>query len=89
MVRTERIRLAATEEELRQERLEKEALRSALRVVEGENGRLRTLSNEENPHPEPEAQPVPVADAPPPRPSSETDRGEGAVESSSSDPERS
>jgi hypothetical protein len=41
MVRTERIRRAETEEELREARLEREALKSALRVVESENGRLR------------------------------------------------
>ena len=42
MVATERIRRAETEEELKETRLEKEALRSALRVIEGENGRLRS-----------------------------------------------
>jgi len=41
MVATERIRRAETEEELKETRLEKEALKCALRVVEGENGRLR------------------------------------------------
>jgi len=44
MVATERIRRAETEEELKEIRLEKEALKSALRVVEGENGRLRTTN---------------------------------------------
>lgn len=42
MVAQERIRRAETEYELREARLEKEALRSALRVLESENGRLRT-----------------------------------------------
>jgi hypothetical protein len=42
MVAQERIKRAETEEELRDERTEKEALKSALRVVEGENGKLRS-----------------------------------------------
>ncbi|SJL15137.1 uncharacterized protein ARMOST_18622 [Armillaria ostoyae] len=41
MVATERIKRAETEEELREARQEKEALKSALRVVEGENVHLR------------------------------------------------
>lgn len=41
MVAHERIKRAETQEELREARMEKEALKSALRVVEGENGRLR------------------------------------------------
>lgn len=41
MVATERIRRAETEAELKEERLEKEALRSALRLVEGENVMMR------------------------------------------------
>jgi hypothetical protein len=45
MVASERIRRAEIEEELRQTLLEKEALRSALQILEGENGRLRTLSD--------------------------------------------
>lgn len=43
MVAQERIKRAETEEELRQEREEKEALKGALRVVEMENGRLRCV----------------------------------------------
>ncbi|RDB16281.1 hypothetical protein Hypma_003048 [Hypsizygus marmoreus] len=42
MVATERIRLADTQDELREARLEKEALRSALRLLEGENVHLRS-----------------------------------------------
>lgn len=45
MVAHERIKRAETEDELREARLEKDALKSALRVVEGENGRLRTSSS--------------------------------------------
>ena len=41
MVATERIRLAEVDEELQITRQEKEALRSALKVIEGENTRLR------------------------------------------------
>ena len=41
MVRTERIKCAEAEEELREVRLEREALKSALRVIETENGHLR------------------------------------------------
>jgi hypothetical protein len=44
MVATERIRRAETEEELKETRLEKEALKSALLVIEGENGRLRGVN---------------------------------------------
>jgi len=42
MVATERIKRAETEEELKEAKLEKEALRSALRLIEGENINLRT-----------------------------------------------
>ncbi|KAG1752847.1 hypothetical protein EDB19DRAFT_1670155 [Suillus lakei] len=41
MVATERIKRAETEEELQEVRLEKDALKDALRLIEGENGRLR------------------------------------------------
>lgn len=41
MVATERIKRAETEEELQEVRLEKDALREALRLIEVENGRLR------------------------------------------------
>lgn len=41
MVATERMKRAETEEELKEARLEQDALRSALRVVEGENCNLR------------------------------------------------
>lgn len=41
MVAEERIKRAETEEELRQARNEKEALKGALRVIESENGQLR------------------------------------------------
>ncbi|KAG2154343.1 uncharacterized protein EDB93DRAFT_1131673 [Suillus bovinus] len=41
MVATERIKRAQTEEELQEVRLEKDALKEALRLIEGENGRLR------------------------------------------------
>ena len=41
MVATERMKRAETEEELKDARLEQEALRSALRLVEGENSNLR------------------------------------------------
>jgi len=44
MVATERMRLAELDDELRVTREEKNALRSALKLIEGENGRLRTLS---------------------------------------------
>lgn len=47
MVATERIKRAETEEELKEARLEKEALRSALRLVEGENSHLRNSSTSE------------------------------------------
>ncbi|KXN81064.1 hypothetical protein AN958_06137 [Leucoagaricus sp. SymC.cos] len=43
MVATERIKLAVTEEELSELRTEKEALKNALRLIEGENHSLRTL----------------------------------------------
>ncbi|KAK0213421.1 hypothetical protein DFS33DRAFT_1377910 [Desarmillaria ectypa] len=45
MVATERIKRAETEEELREARQEKEALKSALKVVEGENVHLRGSSS--------------------------------------------
>ncbi|KAK0240976.1 hypothetical protein EDD85DRAFT_817211 [Armillaria nabsnona] len=45
MVATERIKRAETEEELKEARQEKEALKSALRVVEGENVHLRGSSS--------------------------------------------
>jgi hypothetical protein len=41
MVSQERIKRAETEAELLEAKMEKEALKSALRVVEGENGRMR------------------------------------------------
>ncbi|KAF8629300.1 hypothetical protein AX15_003517 [Amanita polypyramis BW_CC] len=41
MVATERMKRAETEEELREAQLEREALRSALRIIEGENSHLR------------------------------------------------
>jgi hypothetical protein len=41
MVAQERIKRAETEDELREARMEKEALKSALKVIESENGRLR------------------------------------------------
>lgn len=44
MVASERIKRAEAEEEAREVRLEREALRSALKIVEGENGRLRAGS---------------------------------------------
>ncbi|KAI6040226.1 hypothetical protein EDC04DRAFT_2678036 [Pisolithus marmoratus] len=44
MVAAERIKRAETEEELQEARKEKDALREALRVVEGENGRLRSAN---------------------------------------------
>lgn len=44
MVATERMRRAETEEELNQTRLEKDALRQALKLIEGENGRLRSAN---------------------------------------------
>ncbi|KAF8444827.1 hypothetical protein L210DRAFT_855589 [Boletus edulis BED1] len=42
MVATERMKRAETEEELAQTRLEKDALHQALKLIEGENGRLRS-----------------------------------------------
>ncbi|KAG6375522.1 hypothetical protein JVT61DRAFT_3081 [Boletus reticuloceps] len=42
MVATERMKRAETEEELVQTRLEKDALHQALKLIEGENGRLRS-----------------------------------------------
>ncbi|KIJ68060.1 hypothetical protein HYDPIDRAFT_165792 [Hydnomerulius pinastri MD-312] len=45
MVATERIKRAETEEELLEVRLEKDALREALRLIEGENGRLRSVNS--------------------------------------------
>lgn len=44
MVATERMKRAETEEELDQARLEKDALRQALKLLEGENGRLRSTN---------------------------------------------
>ncbi|KAI6021512.1 hypothetical protein BKA83DRAFT_92629 [Pisolithus microcarpus] len=44
MVAVERIKRAETEEELQEARREKDALRQALRVVEGENGQLRSAN---------------------------------------------
>lgn len=44
MVATERMKRAETEDELKEARLEQEALRSALRLVEGENSNLREAS---------------------------------------------
>ncbi|KAG2135466.1 hypothetical protein DEU56DRAFT_807170 [Suillus clintonianus] len=41
MVAAERIKRVETEEELQEVRLEKDALQEALRLIEGENGRLR------------------------------------------------
>ncbi|KAG2342823.1 hypothetical protein BDR05DRAFT_963619 [Suillus weaverae] len=41
MVATERVKRAETEEELQEVRLEKDALKEALRLIEGENDRLR------------------------------------------------
>jgi len=45
MVATERMKRAETEEELKELRQEKEALRSALRLIEGENFTLRSSEN--------------------------------------------
>ncbi|KAN0091311.1 hypothetical protein V8E55_004877 [Tylopilus felleus] len=44
MVATERMKRAETEEELNQTRLEKDALRQALKLIEGENGQLRSAT---------------------------------------------
>lgn len=44
MVATERMSRAETEEELNQTRLEKDALHQALKLIEGENGRLRSAN---------------------------------------------
>ncbi|KAL4073819.1 hypothetical protein V8B97DRAFT_1936590 [Scleroderma yunnanense] len=44
MVATERIKRAETEGELQEVRKEKNALREALRLIEGENGRLRSAN---------------------------------------------
>ncbi|KAI9571179.1 hypothetical protein HD554DRAFT_2079203 [Boletus coccyginus] len=44
MVATERMKRAETEEELNQTRLEKDALHQALKLIEGENGRLRSAN---------------------------------------------
>jgi len=44
MVATERIKRAETEEELHEIRMEKDALREALRLIEGENGLLRSAN---------------------------------------------
>ncbi|KAG2055344.1 hypothetical protein BDR06DRAFT_882493 [Suillus hirtellus] len=45
MVASERIKRAETEEELQEVRLEKDALKEALRLIEGENGRLRGVQS--------------------------------------------
>ncbi|KAH7888906.1 hypothetical protein F5I97DRAFT_1856474 [Phlebopus sp. FC_14] len=45
MVATERIKRAETEEELSEMRKEKDALREALCLIEGENGRLRSVNS--------------------------------------------
>ncbi|KAK2460188.1 hypothetical protein APHAL10511_007779 [Amanita phalloides] len=50
MVSTERKKRAETEEELKEARLEQEALRSALRLVEGENSNLREEASVTPPH---------------------------------------
>jgi hypothetical protein len=42
MVVTERVKRAQTEDELQEVRLEKDALKEALRLIEGENGQLRS-----------------------------------------------
>jgi len=42
MVATERIKRSETEEELQEVRLEKDALQEALRLIESENGQLRS-----------------------------------------------
>lgn len=44
MVATERMKRAETEEELNQTRSEKDALRQALKLIEGENDRLRSAN---------------------------------------------
>ncbi|KIK99388.1 hypothetical protein PAXRUDRAFT_822806 [Paxillus rubicundulus Ve08.2h10] len=44
MVATERMKRAETEEELKEVRTEKDALREALRLIEGENGQLRSAN---------------------------------------------
>ena len=49
MVATERIKRAETEAELRESRQEKEALRSALRLIESENMHLRGSSTDTQP----------------------------------------
>lgn len=46
MVAHERIKRAETEDELRESQQEKEALRSALKILEGENGRLRIMEED-------------------------------------------
>ncbi|KAF8989782.1 hypothetical protein BDQ17DRAFT_1333859 [Cyathus striatus] len=50
MVATERMKRAETEEELKQLQLEKEALRSALKVIEGENRSLRNYTSHSSEH---------------------------------------
>ena len=52
MVASERMRRAETEEELVQARSEKEALKNVLRLVESENGLLRTQSRSITPAPD-------------------------------------
>ncbi|KAF9227176.1 hypothetical protein BS17DRAFT_800266 [Gyrodon lividus] len=44
MVANERMKRAETEEELKEVRLEKDALREALQLIEGENGQLRSAN---------------------------------------------
>lgn len=46
MVADERMKRAETEDELREAQQEKEALRSALKLLEGENGRLRIVEED-------------------------------------------
>ena len=49
MVARERIKCAEVEEELRAAREEKEALKGAMRVIEQENGRLKTVPTSDVP----------------------------------------
>jgi hypothetical protein len=48
MVRTERVKRAEMEAELKEARVEKDALRSALQLIEDENGRLRTERSQDS-----------------------------------------
>ena len=50
MVKSERIKRAETEEELKEALMEREALRSALQLLESENGRLRRSASFEPSH---------------------------------------